>query len=64
MTNLHTVQAPIRKRLLLLYLATSSYVIGTLIAQKDGNGVEQLVYYISHTLKDAETRYPRAEKAC
>ena len=64
MTNLHTVQAPIRKRPLLLYLAFSPYAIGTLIVQEDRGGVEQLVYYVSHALKDAKTRYPRAERAC
>ena len=36
-------------------MATNSYAIG---------GVEQPVYYISRSLKDAETRYPRVEKAC
>ena len=50
------VQAPIRKKPLLLYLATNSYAIGALIAYKDGGGIEQPVYYISHALKDAETR--------
>ena len=62
--NLPTVQAPIHKKPLLLYLATNSYAIGTLIAQEDRGGVEQPVYYISYALKDVETRYPRAEKAC
>ena len=61
--NLPTVQASIHKKPLLLYLATNLYVIGALIAQEDGGGVEQLVYYISRALKDAETRYPRAERA-
>ncbi|XP_030939847.1 uncharacterized protein LOC115964730 [Quercus lobata] len=61
--NLPTVQAPIHKRPLLLYLATNSYAIGGLIAQEDGGGVEQPIYYISHALKDAETRYLRAERA-
>ena len=64
MMNLPTVQAPIRKKPLLLYLATNSYAIGALIAQEDGGGIEQLVYYISRALKDAKTRYPRAERAC
>ena len=64
MMNLPTVQAPVHRNPLLLYLAVNSYAIGALIAQEDGGGVEQLMYYISHALKDAETRYPRAERAC
>ena len=35
-----------------------------MIAQEDGDGIEQLVYYISHALKDIETRYPKAKRAC
>ena len=64
MINLPTVQAPIHKRPLLLYLATNLYAIGALIAQEDGGDIEQPIYYISRALKDAETRYPRAERAC
>ena len=64
MMNLPTVQAPIHKRPLLLYLATNLYAIGALIAQEDEGGIEQPIYYISRTLKDAETRYPRVERAC
>ena len=62
--NLPTVQALIHKKPLLLYLATNSYAIGALIAQEDRGGMEQPVYYISYALKDVETRYLRAEKAC
>ena len=64
MMNLPTVQVPIHKKPLLLYMATNSYAIGALIAQEDGGSVEQPVYYISCALKDAETHYPRAERAC
>ena len=63
MMNLPTVQALIHKIPLLVYLATHSYAIGALVAQEDGGGIEQLVYYISRALKDAETRYPRVERA-
>ena len=64
MMNLPMVQAPIHKKPLLLYLATNSYAIDALIVQEDGGGIEQLVYYISRTLKDVETHYPMAERAC
>ena len=63
MMNLSTVQALIRKKPLLLYLATNSYAIGALISQGDGGGMEQPVYYISHALKDVETRYLWVERA-
>ena len=63
MMNLPTVQALIHKKPLLLYLATNSYAIGALIAQEDGGGMKQPIYYISRALKDVETCYPRAERA-
>ena len=64
MMNLPTVQAPIHKKPLLLYMATNSYAIGGLIAQEDRGDVEQPVYYISRALKYAENCYPRAKRAC
>uniref|UniRef100_A0A2N9J5Q0 Reverse transcriptase n=1 Tax=Fagus sylvatica TaxID=28930 RepID=A0A2N9J5Q0_FAGSY len=64
MTKLPTVCAPIFGKPLRLYLASNSQAIGALIAQKDDNGVEQPIYYVSCTLKDAESRYSGAERSC
>uniref|UniRef100_A0A2N9G1I9 RNA-directed DNA polymerase n=1 Tax=Fagus sylvatica TaxID=28930 RepID=A0A2N9G1I9_FAGSY len=64
MTKLPTVCAPISGKPLRLYLASNSQAIGALIAQENDNGVEQPIYYVSHTLKDAESRYSGAEQSC
>ena len=64
MNHLPTLQVPVRRRPLLLYLASNSQAIGALLAQEDDHGNEQPVYYISRTLKDTETRYPKIEKVC
>ena len=64
MTKLPTVCAPIFGKPLRLYLASNSQAIGALIAQEDGSGVEQPVYYVSRALKDAESRYSGAERSC
>ena len=61
MMNLPTMQAPVCKKPLLLYLASSPSAIRALIAWEDGGGVEQPVYYVSRTLRDVEICYPRAE---
>ena len=64
MTRLPIVYAPIPGKLVKLYLATNNEAIGAFIAQDDQEGIEQSVYYISRKLKDTETRYQRAERAC
>ena len=64
MTKLPTVCAPISGKPLKLYLATNNEAIEALIAQENQEGIERPVYYVSRNLKDAKTRYPRAEKAC
>ena len=64
MNHLPTLQAPIRGLPLLLYLALNPQAIGALLAQEDDDENEQPIYYVSRTFKDAETRYPRIEKAC
>ena len=55
MTKRPIVCAPIFGKPLRLYLASNSQAIGALIAQEDGSGVEQPVYYVSRALKDAES---------
>ena len=64
MTKLPTVCAPAAGKPLRLYLASNSQAIGALVAQEDDNGTEQPVYYVSRGLKDTETRYSVAERAC
>uniref|UniRef100_A0A2N9EIX4 Integrase catalytic domain-containing protein n=1 Tax=Fagus sylvatica TaxID=28930 RepID=A0A2N9EIX4_FAGSY len=64
MTKLPTVCAPIAGKPLRLYLASNSQAIGALVAQENNDGIEQLVYYVSRGLKDTETRYSVAERAC
>ena len=64
MNHLPTLQALVHRRPLLLYLVSNSQAIGALLAQEDNDGKEQPIYYMSRTLKDAETKYPRIEKAC
>jgi hypothetical protein len=64
MTKLPTVCALIFGKPLRLYLASNSQAIGALIAQENGSGVEQPVYYVSSALKDVENRYSGAERSC
>ena len=48
----------------MLYLASNSQAIRALLAQEDDDRNEQPIYYVSKTLKDIETRYPKIERAC
>ena len=64
MTRLLTVCAPILGKPFKLYLATNNEAIGAFIAQDDQEGIKQPISYISRKLKDAETHYPKAERAC
>ena len=64
MTKLPTICAPIPGKPLKLYLATNNEAIGAFVAQDDQEEIERPIYYVSRKLKDAKTRYPRAERAC
>ena len=68
MNHLPTLQASIRGRPLLLYLASNSQAIGALLAQEDDQGNEQPIYYVSRTLKGMSSlpsdhlRVPKAKE--
>ena len=47
-----------------LYISASESMIGSMLAQDDENGVKRVVYYLSQTLVDVETRYSPIEKLC
>ena len=64
MTDLPTVRSPTLSVPLQLYLASNDKAVGALIAQEGEDGIEQPVYYVSRALRDAKTRYLRAECTC
>lgn len=43
-----------------LYLAASDKSVGAVLV-KDDAGIQRPVFYVSHALRDAETRYPNIE---
>jgi len=56
--------APTSGKPFLLYVKALDYSLGALLAQKDDNGHEQAIYYLSRTLIGAESRYNPIEKEC
>jgi len=62
--NPPTLSLILKNRVLKLYIATSEFTIGSMLAQEDENGVERAIYYLSRVLNDAETRYHPIEKLC
>ena len=48
----------------LLYVRAMDHSLGALLAQKNEDGYEQAVYYLSRTLIGAESRYNPIEKEC
>ncbi|XP_026377848.1 uncharacterized protein LOC113272174 [Papaver somniferum] len=58
------MRSPVQGKSLFLYTAFSDTAVGALLAQEDDEGIERPIYYFSRILRDAELRYPKAEKAC
>ncbi|XP_026435809.1 uncharacterized protein LOC113333600 [Papaver somniferum] len=58
------MRSPVQGRPLILYTASSDVAIGSLLAQEDEECVEYPIYYYIRTMKDAQLRYPKAERAC
>ncbi|XP_026459099.1 uncharacterized protein LOC113359724 [Papaver somniferum] len=58
------MRSPVQGRPLILYTASSDVAIGALPAQEDEEGVEHPIYYYIRTMKDAQLRYPKAERMC
>lgn len=58
------VKSPVQGRPLILYKASSDVSIGAILSQEDEERIERLIYYFSRTMRDAQLRYPKAERAC
>ena len=54
--------APTSGKPFLLYVKAMDHSLGAMLAQKDDNGHEQAIYYLSRTLIGAESRYNPIEK--
>ncbi|XP_074374091.1 uncharacterized protein LOC141714471 [Apium graveolens] len=61
LTKAPLLMRPDSKETLQLYLAVSDRTLGAVLV-KNYEGNQHPVFYVSHVLKDAETRYPNAEK--
>jgi len=63
-TRLPILVAPPSGKLFFLYVKTMDHSLGTLLTQKNDEGHEQAIYYLSRTLIGAESRYNPVEKEC
>lgn len=49
---------------LYLYVSTTNHALGVVLVQKDDTSKERVMYYLSKTLHDTETKYTLIEKLC
>lgn len=51
-------------KLAYLYILAALYALGKMLCQRDDEGKEREIYYLSKTLVDYETKYTPMEKLC
>ncbi|KAL0358220.1 UNVERIFIED_CONTAM: hypothetical protein Scaly_1507700 [Sesamum calycinum] len=56
--------APVPGRPLILYVAAQERSVGILLAQKNDEGKENALYYLSRTMTPNELKYSPTEKLC
>jgi len=56
--------APTSEKLFLLYIRAMNHSLGVLLAQKNDEGLEQAIYYLSRTQIGVECHYNPVEKEC
>ena len=56
--------APTSRKLFLLYVKAMDHFLGALLTQKNDEGYEHAIYYLSRTLIGAESRYNLIKKEC
>ncbi|XP_021756199.1 uncharacterized protein LOC110721370 [Chenopodium quinoa] len=61
LANLPTLARPAEGEVLYLYVAVSPATVSAVLLREEEK-VQQPIYFVSHTLTDAETRYPLLEK--
>ncbi|KAH9311584.1 hypothetical protein KI387_026619, partial [Taxus chinensis] len=58
------LMTPKLDRPLILYSRATDVSLACMLAQEDGDKRECVIYFISRTLLDYETRYTQAEREC
>ena len=62
LTHSPVLHPPNYSKEFMLYVVASTTTIGMVLLQEYSNGQEHMIYYLSKSLLDSETRYSRVEK--